>query len=301
MEKRGLMWFVGILLLLWLLIGSYLLRNHFCDDNEKVTEVTEETVVPNEVLGFSAQDGTFKTSADGFFRFPESTAIYEGASDKLRNSLSETAAYLKDNTNKVLTITGYYTEDEAKPDLLPNYGFARANTIKEELEALGVSASQLTTDGVIANADNFQEGYITNGISFDFVEVAEDDVDSRLERIRNNIVGNALTLYFDSGDQTLNLDADQKEDFADMIYFLDRIESSSLEIGGHTDSQGEDKYNKRLSRKRAEFVRDYVARGGVSVNKMTAVGFGEAKPVEDNKYEAGREKNRRVEIILKED
>ena len=298
MEKRGLMWFVGILLLLWLLVGSYLLRNHFCDDNT-VSEVTEETIAPNKVLGFSAEDGTFKTSADGFFRFPESTAIYEGASDKLRNSLSETAAYLKENTSKILTITGYYTEDEAQPDLLPNYGFARANTIKEELEALGVDAGQLTTDGEIANADNFQEGYITNGISFGFSEKV-DGVDARLERIRENIVGNALTLYFDSGDQTLNLDASQKEDFADMIYFLDRIEGSTLEIGGHTDSQGEDKGNQRLSRKRAEFVRDYVANGGVSVDRMNAVGFGESKPVGDNKYEAGREKNRRVEIILKE-
>ncbi len=298
MEKRGLMWFVGILLLLWLLIGSYLLRNHFCDAKTE-PQVTEKTVVPNKALGFSAEDGTFKTSADGYFRFPESTAIYEGASDKLRNSLSETATYLTANATKVLTITGYYTEDEATPDLLPNYGFARANTIKEELEALGVNASQLTTDGELANADNFQEGYITNGISFAFTE-AVDGVDARLERIRENIVGNPLTLYFKSGDQSLNLDAAQKEDFADMIYFLDRIEGSSLEIGGHTDSQGEDKGNQRLSRKRAESVRDYVTGGGVSVDRMTAVGYGEEKPVGDNKYEAGRKENRRVEIILQE-
>jgi len=298
MEKSGLMWLIGTLLLLWLVIGSYLLRNHFCGDQEAT--VTEEVIEPTKVIGFSAEDGTFKTSADSYFRFPEASATYEGISDNLRNSLSETATYLKDNTNKVLTITGYYSEEEDKPDLLPNYGFARANTIKEELESLGVDASQITTDGEIANETNFQDGYFTNGVSFTFSEKAEDGTDTRLERIRENIVGNALTLYFDSGDQTLNLSTNQKEDFADMIYFLDRVEDSSLEIGGHTDSQGEEKYNQRLSRKRAEFVRDYVSAGGVSTSRMSAVGYGEDKPIDDNKYEAGREKNRRVEIILKE-
>ena len=298
MEKRGLMWFVGILLLLWLLIGSYLLRNHFCDNNEEKT-VTEKVIKPTKAIGFSAKDGDFKTSADSYFRFPEASAAYEGISDNLRNSLSETAAYLKANTNKVLTITGYYSEDEATPDLLPNYGFARANTIKEELQELGVTASQITTQSEIANADDFKEGYFNNGISFSFADKV-DGVDARLERIRTDIVGNALTLYFDSGDQSLNLDGAQKEDFADMIYLLDRVGSGSLEIGGHTDSQGEDKYNQRLSRKRAEFVRDYVSKGGISLERMSAVGYGEEKPVGDNKYEAGREKNRRVEIILKE-
>lgn len=298
MENRGLMWFVGITLLLWLLIGSYLLRNHFCDDKAE-QQVTEETVAPTEVLGFSAEDGTFKTSADSYFRFPEASATYEGLSDKLRNSLSETATYLQENTNKVLTITGYYSEDEAKPDLLPNYGFARANTIKEELESLGVDAGQITTDSEIANDENFQEGYFTNGISFSFDEKV-DGVDSRLERIRTDILNQALTLYFESGDQTLNLSAEQKENFADMIYFLDRVEGSSLEIGGHTDSQGEDVGNKSLSRRRARFVRDYISAGGISEDRMKVVGYGEEKPVGDNKYEEGRKKNRRVEIILQE-
>lgn len=299
MEKRGLMWFVGILLLLWLLIGSYLLKNHFCDDNEKVTEVIEETVVPNKVLGFSAQDGTFKTSADGFFRFPESTAIYEGASDKLRNSLSETAAYLKDNTNKVLTITGYYTEDEATPSLFSDYGVARANTIKEELEALGVSANQLKTTGEIANGDNFKDGYVTNGIEFGFAEKV-DGVDDKLERIRTEILGNPLTLYFDTGDQTLNLSETQKDNFSDMIYFLDRVEGSSLEIGGHTDHTGDPKTNKSLSRRRARFVKGHITGGGISEDRISINGYGQDKPISSNKYDAGRKQNRRVEIILKE-
>ncbi len=299
MEKRGLMWFVGILLLLWLLVGSYLLRNHFCDDNTE-SQVTEETVVPNKVIGFAANDGDFETSADSYFRFPESNALYEGASDKLRNSLSETAAYLKDNANRVLTITGYYTEEEGTPDLLPDYGFARANTIKEELEALGVNGNQLTTDSELANADNFQEGYITNGITFAFEEKAEEGGDDKLERIRGEMVGNPITVYFDTGDRTLNLGTEQKDKFADLIYFLDRVEGSSVEIGGYTDSRGDEKDNESLSRGRARFVRDNFTSGGISEDRMSVVGYGEKNPIGDNKYEEGREKNRRVEIILKE-
>lgn len=292
MEKRGLMWFVGILLLLWLFIGSYLLSRHFFDEVKSV-------IVAEEVVGFSAKDGEFVLNADSYFRFPESSAAFEKISESLRNTLSETADYLKNNTNKELTIIGYYSEEERTPDLLPNYGLARANTIKKELEVLGVNTNQITTDSELANADNFKEGYFTNGIGYVFSEKSEG-ADTRLERIRADIVENAMTLYFKSGDQSLNLSADQKEDFSDMIYFLDHTENSTLEIGGHTDSNGDERQNKRLSRKRAESVRDYVARGGISINRISTIGYGQTKPIGNNKYKDGREKNRRVEIILKE-
>jgi len=298
MEKRGLMWFLGVLLLLWLIIGSYLLRNHFC--GEKESTVTEKVIEPTKVIGFSAEDGTFKTSADSYFRFPEASADYEGISDQLRNSLSETAAYLNENTNKVLTITGYYSVDEEIPSLFPSYGIARANTIKEELESLGVDGAQIATDDEVANDTNLQEGYFTNGISFAFSEKAADDVDTKLERIREEMLGNPMIVYFDTGDRTLSLGTEQKGSFADIIYYLDRVSGSSLEIGGYTDSRGDEKDNESLSRGRARFVRDNFTSGGISEDRMTVIGYGEKNPIGDNKYESGREQNRRVEIILKD-
>lgn len=70
----------------------------------------------------------------------------------------------------------------------------------------------------------------------------------------------------------------------------------TLEIGGHTDSRGTDAYNKALSQRRANSVKAYLAGKGVAPERLAAVGYGESKPVADNKLEAGRSENRRVEF-----
>lgn len=70
----------------------------------------------------------------------------------------------------------------------------------------------------------------------------------------------------------------------------------TLEIGGHTDSKGADGYNKALSKRRADSVRKYLISKGVAAERLAAVGYGEAKPIGDNKTDAGRAENRRVEF-----
>ena len=70
----------------------------------------------------------------------------------------------------------------------------------------------------------------------------------------------------------------------------------TVEIAGHTDSVGADDYNQRLSQARAETVLNYLAGKGIGRDRMSAVGYGETKPVADNATDAGRAKNRRVEL-----
>ena len=69
-----------------------------------------------------------------------------------------------------------------------------------------------------------------------------------------------------------------------------------VEIGGHTDSRGADAYNLRLSRDRANSVRDYLVSQGVSKSQLETKGYGETKPIADNKTESGQAVNRRVEL-----
>src|SRR4051794_32506310 len=71
-----------------------------------------------------------------------------------------------------------------------------------------------------------------------------------------------------------------------------------LEVEGHTDSTGSDELNQRLSEKRAETVRDYIAGQGLASSAITAKGFGKTAPVADNGNAAGRQKNRRVELVV---
>ncbi len=71
-----------------------------------------------------------------------------------------------------------------------------------------------------------------------------------------------------------------------------------LSIEGHTDSKGSQKYNLRLSSKRAEAVKNYlIEKGGIDSNRLTSKGFGEDKPMESNATREGRAANRRVEFV----
>ncbi len=72
----------------------------------------------------------------------------------------------------------------------------------------------------------------------------------------------------------------------------------SVEIGGHTDSNGSDTYNQMLSQERAESVRQYLISHGIEASRLTAMGYGESKPVASNDTAEGRSENRRVEFKL---
>lgn len=71
-----------------------------------------------------------------------------------------------------------------------------------------------------------------------------------------------------------------------------------IEVQGHTDATGKAAENKKLSQARAEAVMMYLVKKGVSSTRMTAVGYGQEKPIADNKTKAGRQKNRRVQFII---
>jgi outer membrane protein OmpA-like peptidoglycan-associated protein len=73
----------------------------------------------------------------------------------------------------------------------------------------------------------------------------------------------------------------------------------TLEIEGHTDSVGAEETNNKLSQNRAQSVSDYLATAGVKSDRVKAVrGFGETKPVATNDTAAGRQMNRRVEVVI---
>ena len=71
-----------------------------------------------------------------------------------------------------------------------------------------------------------------------------------------------------------------------------------LEIQGHTDNVGGAAYNKDLSQRRAEAVRNYMISKGIDASRLTAVGYGMDVPIADNKTNAVRAKNRRTEFKL---
>ena len=77
---------------------------------------------------------------------------------------------------------------------------------------------------------------------------------------------------------------------------LQTYDDISVEISGHTDSDGSAKSNLKLSQGRAESVKAWLVSKGIDANRMTTVGYGEDKPVADNKTKEGKQKNRRIEF-----
>jgi outer membrane protein OmpA-like peptidoglycan-associated protein len=71
----------------------------------------------------------------------------------------------------------------------------------------------------------------------------------------------------------------------------------NVEVQGHTDDRGSDSFNMRLSGERAEAVRQYLVQQGIAQNRLTARGYGETMPIDTNRTNAGRARNRRVEFV----
>lgn len=71
-----------------------------------------------------------------------------------------------------------------------------------------------------------------------------------------------------------------------------------IRIEGHTDSDGPNDYNKKLSQDRADAVMQFLTEAGIDAARMEAVGYGEEKPIDSNDTAAGKEKNRRVEFNI---
>ncbi len=109
-----------------------------------------------------------------------------------------------------------------------------------------------------------------------------------------------LQVLFDFDKATIT-EAGKKE-LQKAIGFVKKYPGAKIEVDGHTDNIGTDAYNQKLSERRAAAVKDYLIKeAGVESSKITSVGYGETKPVADNKTAAGRAQNRRVEILILSD
>jgi len=107
----------------------------------------------------------------------------------------------------------------------------------------------------------------------------------------------ALYINFDTG--KADLKADGKATVAEIVAMLKSAPAVKIAIEGHTDNVGQAAANKALSERRAQSVMAAVAAGGIEPGRLSAAGFGQERPVADNRSEAGRAKNRRVALVKK--
>jgi outer membrane protein OmpA-like peptidoglycan-associated protein len=106
-------------------------------------------------------------------------------------------------------------------------------------------------------------------------------------------------VLFDTGKYSLKPGA--REKLAKVAGILLAYPGLNIEVGGYTDNVGGDEMNQKLSENRASSVRDYLVQEGVTTNSVSARGFGNTLPVASNDNSAGRQQNRRVELLVSGD
>ncbi|MCB0492584.1 MAG: OmpA family protein [Cyclobacteriaceae bacterium] len=115
----------------------------------------------------------------------------------------------------------------------------------------------------------------------------------RMQKLAVN-VPTMIDIYFaHDSDEPLSFNGIQ-----DFIAMMQNAPNMKVEISGHTDANGPDEYNQDLSQRRANAVKKYLERLGISPDRITAAGYGESKPVASNDTQEGRRLNRRTEFTI---
>ncbi len=306
MLKKSTLLFLLFLFILWIIFAAFICKRYLCgvggtSDAIGAVDQVKEKVSTLGLGAWNVRDGAaFSNSCNQHFGFLRSSAKY--LSPLLGNSAScvnETVDYLKSNKDRSLKITGYYEGQETNPSgLFSNLGLARANNVKAYLAGLGIPASQMDIEGKLLSNNWWRADTLAKGIDFSFAGLSNSN--DRISAIKSRLLGKPLTLYFGVNQDDVNLTASQRTDMADIMYYLDNVSTSKLDIDGHTDNVGNRAYNVNLSKQRADFVRDYLSTNGNIANaKMNTQGNGPDKPIADNSTGEGKAKNRRVEVILR--
>ncbi|MDH3373736.1 MAG: OmpA family protein [Gammaproteobacteria bacterium] len=133
---------------------------------------------------------------------------------------------------------------------------------------------------------------------FEQVEKMFAASEARVFREGNNIILRLVGLTFDSGQSQLK---PQSFDLLGKVEkAIDVFPRSELIIEGHTDSHGGDDFNQTLSQARAESVQQYMINAmRIPTYRLIATGYGETRPVASNETESGRERNRRIDIVIR--
>ncbi len=133
---------------------------------------------------------------------------------------------------------------------------------------------------------------------FERVEKMFTNDEARVFRQGNTIILRLVGLSFDSGASQLKPSTFQL--LAKVEKAIDVFPRSELIIEGHTDSHGGDDMNQKLSQERAESVQQYMINAmRIPTYRLIATGYGETRPVASNETEAGRARNRRIDIVIK--
>jgi OOP family OmpA-OmpF porin len=244
--------------------------------------------------------------------------IFQAYKDPVAVTLTLTGYVPDNNVHAALVGTAsrkFFNEkvvDNLKASVGAAAGFAAAVApALGALSRLSTGTLVVTDREVKLSGDAFYDAaavQIRSGLGKDFpqgwqfkadisVKPAAAPVDATVcQQLFSDLLGKG-TIRFESGRSVI--DADSAGLLDRLIETALRCPSANIEIGGHTDGDGEDAYNQALSEKRAQSVVDYLVKAGLPADRFTAVGYGSTQPIASNETDEGKAQNRRIEFVVR--
>ncbi len=176
--------------------------------------------------------------------------------------------------------------------------------------AIGAGSGAVIGGAIGAAAGNTAMGAIlgaviggaAGGIIGNYMDDQAEEMERDLEGAKIERVGEGIKITFDSGllfdVDSADLRPEAKENLSDLAVILAKYEDTDVLLEGHTDSDGTEDYNMRLSERRARAVQTYLVSQSVRAARTTVMWYGETQPIEDNETTEGKQQNRRVEVAV---
>jgi len=274
-----LLWLIPAVLLAWLWFGPWYSswtqlfepQHHDMTGVEEEAEQEVEEAVLNMPLGFKWTDSTPYTTED--------------FADFKKDLLS------KQNEDNILEITGFYYEEEPKPEGADNLGFARAELVKGLL-ADGLDPERIQIRARVQDEKDGVRTQYFKGASFRWIEVEKKDEVVAVDAFPDRTI---IRFPFNSTQRIRNPEI---EKYLKEVAVRVKESGEQIRLTGHTDNIAEDDYNLELGRKRAEAIKQVLVSNGVPGTQISVESKGESQPEASNETESGREQNRRVELRL---
>lgn len=278
-------------------------------------------------------DGLYYTKPDGTFQpylaFGAGRGDYNGGIDD--ESQANLGGGVRINLSQMfslrLDVRGVHGLEEDQTDLMSSLGFSLAfGGTPAPVEATYEPAeppAPMDADGDGVPDESDQCSGTGAGVEVDAtgcpldadMDGVTDDIDECLDTEPDAVVDETgcvgvsetvtvetieLNIQFPSG--STNIPAEYRDQLQEVAAFLSKYDDVTINIEGHTDSQGSAAFNKKLSQQRADSVRDaLIAYHGVDADRVTATGYGEEQPIASNETAEGRKQNRRVVALVQKE
>lgn len=274
-----LLWLIPVILLAWLWFGPWY-------------PSWERLFCPECFAEAEGEGAEMQEEAEDVLRMPMGFKW----TDPTPYTTDQFAGYKKDilakmNEDNILEITGYYFEEEPKPEGADNLGFARAEQVK------GLFAESLSTDRIEIRArvmdetEGIRNKYF-KGADFRWVEKEKKDEVVAVDTFPDRTI---IRFPFKSTERIKNPEIEQ---YLKEVATRVKDSGEQIRLTGHTDNIGEDESNLTLGRERAAAIQQLLTSYGVPATQISLDSKGESQPEATNDTEAGRQQNRRVELRL---